>query len=99
MNEQQPTEKKLWPVIKRLIPTFIFYAVAIVAIDVLSRLSPGGPCVPGGGVVAFFFLIPVIFGLCLYNTFLTFHRGKNNGIPAIIHAAVLVIIFVMLNVG
>jgi hypothetical protein len=99
MNEQQHAEKKLWPVIRRLIPTFIFYAVAIVAIDVLNRLSPGGPCVPGGGALAFFLVIPVIFGLCLYNTFLTFHRGKKNGIQAIIHAAVLVIIFVLFNVG
>ena len=98
MNEQR-AYKKLWPVIKRLIPTFIFYAVAIAAIDVLNRLSPGGPCVPGLGAVAFFLLLPVIFGLCLYNTFLTFHREKNNGIQAIIHAAVLVIIFVLLNVG
>ncbi|OQP59095.1 hypothetical protein A3860_38990 [Niastella vici] len=98
MNEQR-SYKKLWSVIKRVMPTLIFYAIAIVAIDVLNRLSPGGPCVPGLGVVAFFLFIPVIFGLFLYNIFLTFHRGKKNGIPAIIHAAVLVIIFVMLNVG
>jgi len=89
--------KGFYAAIKRLIPTFIFYGIAIAAVIFLDKMSPGGPCVPGLGFICFFFLIPVIFGLMIYNIYLTLHKNKRNGVVAALHAVVLIAIFVMLN--
>jgi hypothetical protein len=98
MNDQHPS-RRLLAICKRLLPTFIFYGVAVAALEVMGKISPGGPCAPGLGILFFFLLIPVVIGLLIYNIYLTVNRGKNNGIIALVHAAVLVFIFVVLNVG
>ena len=82
--------------IKRLIPTFIFYAIAIAAVIFLNKISPSGPCVPGLGFLSFFLLIPVIFCLMIYNIYLTSHKGKKNGVIAAFHALVLMTIFIVM---
>jgi hypothetical protein len=84
-------------IIKRLIPTFIFYACAVVNLFFLQKLSPGGPCTPGLSIVGFFLLIPLIIGLLIYNIYLAINKDQSHGIAAFIHAAVLVVIFVALN--
>jgi hypothetical protein len=97
MNDQHPF-RRLLAIGKRLLPTFIFYGVAVAALVVMGKIFPGGPCVPGLGILFFFLLIPVVIGLLIYNIYLTF-KDQNNGIVALVHAAVLVFIFVALNVG
>jgi hypothetical protein len=42
--------------LKLIIPTVLFYPVAFLIIELCERSSPGGPCVPGGGMFAFLFL-------------------------------------------
>jgi len=90
--------KGFYAAIKRLIPTLIFYMIAIAAVIFLNKISPSGPCTPGLGVFSFFLLMPVILGLMIYNIYLTLHKNKRNGIVAALHAVVLIAIFVMLNI-
>ena len=91
--------REFYAAIKRLLPTLIFYGIAIAAVIFLNKISPSGPCTPGWGILSFFLLMPVIFGLMIYNIYLTLHKNKRNGIVAALHAIVLVSIFVMLIFG
>ena len=93
-----PGPTKFYTIIKRLTPTFIFYAIAIAAIILLNKISPGGPCAPGLGIFCFFLLIPVIVGLMLYHIYLIANKGKKNGVIAAFHALVLLFIFIMMNI-
>ena len=89
---------KFYAAIKRLIPTFIFYAIAISAVVILEKIGPSGPCTPGLGVFCFFLLVPVVFGLMIYNIYLIVNKGKKNGVIAAFHALVLLAVFIMLNI-
>ena len=47
--------------------TLIFYAVSITIVEMLDKISPSGPFVPGLGVVSFLLLIPVVGVLVVRN--------------------------------
>jgi hypothetical protein len=41
--------------------------MALTAVEVLEKISPTGPCVPGLGITVLIFLIPVIAFLTIIN--------------------------------
>jgi hypothetical protein len=60
-------------------------------VQVLEKISPSGPCVPGLGFVALMLLIPVIGFLVIRNIFLASSRDENYWILVGLHLAIITI--------
>jgi hypothetical protein len=83
-------------VIRLVIPTIIYYAVSLTAILFLHKLSPGGPCVPGFGVLAAFVVFWTTIALLARNYYLAISGNKKHYLVAIIHTLVLGTCMVMI---
>lgn len=83
-------------ILKLVIPTIVFYAIGISIMTYCNKVSPGGPCAPGGGFLAFLLFIPVVFILLLRNIILAIRKDKQYGIVAILHAVILIACFLFL---
>jgi hypothetical protein len=70
--------------------------VAAATIYILEKISPSGPCSPGFGVLSFFLLIPIAVGLLLLNIYLTIKVDKKNLINVFIHAAAIILLFIIM---
>jgi hypothetical protein len=81
---------------KLIRPTLLFYVVAAATIYILEKISPSGPCTPGLGVLSFFLLIPIAVGLLLLNIYLTIKGDKENLINVFIHAAAIILLFIIM---
>ena len=74
---------------KKFLPAILFYTFSLLLLFLLEKWEPSGPCTPGLGMLAFFFLfIPVSAGLCLYNI-CTAYKHKPRLQIAALHAVVL----------
>jgi hypothetical protein len=76
--------------LKLIAPTILFYPVAVLIAELCEKWSPGGPCVPGGGIFAFFILIPIAIILVIRDIFLTINKDKQYIIRVILHAVILI---------
>lgn len=77
-------------------PTLIFYTIAITTIEVLGKISPGGPCNPGLGVLVFMLLITVTGFLIVRNIILAINRGKKYWIIVGLHLLIITV-FIQTN--
>jgi hypothetical protein len=77
--------------IKLLIPTLLFYAIALTIVYLLDKISPTGPCTPGLGIISFMCLIPISIVLVIRNIYLAVKIDKSNFIVAIMHIVVMTI--------
>ncbi|OQP62229.1 hypothetical protein [Niastella populi] len=89
----------------RLLIIFLFAIVflnrvngqtAIAAVIFLHKLSPGGPCVPGFGIMAAFIAFWIIIALMARSFYLAIGGNKKHYIVGIIHTLVLVTCMVMI---
>lgn len=76
-------------IVRLLIPTIIYYAVSIAAIFFLHKRSPGGPCVPGFGILAGFIVFWITIVLLARNFYLAISGNKKHYLVAILHTLVL----------
>jgi hypothetical protein len=60
--------------LRKLIPTFGFYATGITTIFLLEKISPAGPCSPGMGMLALLIFLPVCLGLLIKNIYLSVRK-------------------------
>jgi hypothetical protein len=77
---------------KIVIPTLLFYTIAILTIAVAWHFSPSGPCVPGLGVLFTLLLMPLSGILLFVNTFRALTRDKLYMLPAILHLISVVVL-------
>jgi hypothetical protein len=85
--------------LRKSLITIAFYVAAALLIELLDRVSPGGPCNPGLGDMLFILLIPgsaIFFFISLYKTIRT---DRINVYPTIIHLLVFVAILICLRMG
>ena len=80
-------------ILKLVMPTVLFYPVAVLIAELCEKWSPGGPCVPGGGMFAFFILIPITIILIIRDILLAINKDKQYIIRLILHAAILTTFF------
>lgn len=85
--------------LKLIIPTVLFYPVAVLIAELCEKWSPGGPCVPGGGMFAFFILIPIAIILIIRDIFLAINKDKQYIIRVILHAIILTTFFLLAAYG
>jgi hypothetical protein len=85
--------------LKLIIPTVLFYPVAFLIIELCERSSPGGPCVPGGGMFAFFIFIPIAIILVIRDILLAINKDKQYIIRVILHAVILITFFLLAAYG
>jgi hypothetical protein len=85
--------------LKLIAPTVLFYPVAVLIAELCEKWSPGGPCVPGGGMFAFFILIPIAIILVIRDIFLTINKDKQYIIRLILHAVILITFFLLAAYG
>ena len=81
--------------LKLVIPTILFYVFAFSAIEICSKISPGGPCAPGGGMFAFFIFITIAIVLVIRNIFLAINKDKQYIIRVLLHAVILITFFLL----
>jgi hypothetical protein len=81
--------------LKLIAPTVLFYPVAVLIAELCEKWSPGGPCVPGGGMFAYFILIPIAIVLVIRDIFLTINKDKQYIIRLILHAVILITFFLL----
>lgn len=81
--------------LKLVAPTVLFYPLAVLIAEICERWSPGGPCVPGGGILAFFILIPVTIVLVIRDILLAINKDKQYIIRLILHAVILTTFFLL----
>lgn len=76
-----------------LFKTMGMYACIAITLMALQKLAPGGPCVPGGGLMALLFIVPVIVVLFfLVNVYQFVNGQKNVLLSLIIHGFFLIFI-------
>jgi hypothetical protein len=85
--------------LKLIAPTVLFYPLAALIIELCERSSPGGPCVPGGGMFAFFLFIPVAIILVIRDIILAINKDKQYVIRLILHAVILTTFFLLAAYG
>lgn len=73
--------------------------MAITAMEVLEKISPSGPCVPGLGVLAFLLSIPVIVVLVVRNISLAFTKAKKCWIIVALHLVIIGIFLILAKHG
>ena len=86
-------------ILKLVIPTVLFYVAAVLIIEVCERSSPGGPCVPGGGMFAFFIFIPIAIIWIIRDILLAINTDKQYIIRLILHAVILTTFFLLAAYG
>jgi membrane protein YdbS with pleckstrin-like domain len=79
--------------LKLVIPTILFYAVSIGVLNYVNKISPGGPCVPGGAIFAFLLFIPIFIILVIRDILLAINKDKQYIIRVILHAVILITFF------
>jgi 4-hydroxybenzoate polyprenyltransferase len=81
---------KIWkePKYRKPLMTLLFYFLSYITIQVLNKISPSGPCVPGLSFLAFLALIPICIILFLINAYKTLEGDKTNIISTILHLIV-----------
>ena len=82
--------------LRLIAPTLLFYALAFTFVFVLEKFSPSGPCTPGLGLLSFFLLIPIIFGLLIKNLYVTIKKTRQNVSIVILHAVAIIVLFVII---
>jgi hypothetical protein len=82
--------------LKLIFPTLLFYAIGIGTCLFLHKIDRGGPCVPGWGAIVFFLFLPVAISLMLRNIILALRTDKRHGIPAVLHAVILITLFLII---
>jgi hypothetical protein len=85
--------------IRRTIPTIIFYFVVVLSIFLGDKYSPGGPCTPGAGALVFLVAVPLGIFLFFRNIWLTTRVGRANLPSTGIHFLVLAGFFLYLFPG
>lgn len=76
--------------------TLLYYAAAISLVAFLETTSPGGPCTPGLGALAFLALIPVTFVLLIFSIHKTTVTNKRYLLPLLMHLTAIVSVVVIL---
>lgn len=84
---------------KSALLTLVFYAACYGLMELANKLSPGGPCVPGLGVIVFFAFAFVPFILLIRSIYLILHRDKRNWYTTGIHLLVCIFIIVAFSLG
>jgi hypothetical protein len=85
MNLRSIVENKI---AVRIFRPALFYAVSFSIIAILEEQSPGGPCVPGLGMLGFLLLIPVCVVLFLIDLYQAVEIDKAYLYSAGIHLLV-----------
>jgi hypothetical protein len=75
---------------KPIFVTLGIYAILAALIYWADRVSPGGPCTPGMGILLLL-LVPIISAILLVVTLVLVLRGRRTQIvPAILHGLVII---------
>jgi hypothetical protein len=82
-----------------IIKTVSFYILSFVTISIVDKQSPGGPCVPGGGIFAFFLLIFVSIVLFLINLYKAIEINRSYWVSVLIHTIVWACIFLIFKIS
>ena len=82
--------------VRFIVPTIIYYAISIAAIFFLHKFDPGGPCVPGLGIMAAFIVFWITIALLARNFYLAISGDKKHYLVGIIHTLVLGTCLVMI---
>lgn len=89
------TGMNLVKTLRLVTPTILFYIVSFGALWYVNKVSPGGPCAPGGAVFAFLLFIPVVIILVIRNILLAINKDKQYIIRVILHAVILITFFLL----
>lgn len=85
------------PSVKRICLAVLFYLVAAITISLLMKAAPGGPCVPGLGILGFM-LLPFISAILFIVNFIKAYKGdKTYNVPVLIHFIFIVGFFILLS--
>jgi hypothetical protein len=80
--------------LRNTLMTTLFYSISWIILELLNIYSPGGPCVPGGGDMLFFLLVPIVITLFVINTYKAFAVSTTYTISVLLHlAAILCILY------
>ena len=87
-------------IFKKILPTILFYIVSLGVLYLAGKASPGGPCVPGlGMLLGFFIFFPLCLLLFAWNFYLTVKNGKVNLLSTVIHGLVIATLCVGAAIG